>query len=123
MKLFIGFNILTAAVLAVVLLTLTNTFGSAGSTGQAAYYSGSPITPMAIPATGLPTIPAVAVPLTPTLSLTPTPAPTPSPTTQPAAAGFNTPTYWPDLDSEELERILETFSNRQRRFGRVNPED
>ena len=36
---------------------------------------------------------------------------------------YHTPTYWPDLDSEELERILETFSNRQRRFGRVNPED
>ena len=36
---------------------------------------------------------------------------------------YHTPTNWPDLDSEELERVLETFSNRQRRFGRVNPED
>jgi len=36
---------------------------------------------------------------------------------------YHTPTLWPDLDSEELERVLEAFSNRQRRFGRVNPED
>ncbi len=36
---------------------------------------------------------------------------------------YHTPTLWPDLDSEELERILEVFSNRQRRFGRVDPED
>ena len=36
---------------------------------------------------------------------------------------YHTPTNWPDLDAEELERVLETFSNRQRRFGRVNPED
>ena len=36
---------------------------------------------------------------------------------------YHTPTNWPDLDTEELERVLESFSNRQRRFGRVNPED
>ena len=36
---------------------------------------------------------------------------------------YHTPTLWPDLDSEELERILEVFGNRQRRFGRVDPED
>ena len=36
---------------------------------------------------------------------------------------YHTPTLWPDLDSQELERVLESFSGRQRRFGRVNPED
>lgn len=35
---------------------------------------------------------------------------------------YHTSTLWPDLDSAELERVLEAFSNRQRRFGRVNPE-
>jgi undecaprenyl diphosphate synthase len=35
---------------------------------------------------------------------------------------YHTPTLWPDLDSAELERVLEAFSNRQRRFGRVTPE-
>ena len=36
---------------------------------------------------------------------------------------YHTPTLWPDLDSAELERVLAAFTNRQRRFGRVNPED
>jgi undecaprenyl diphosphate synthase len=36
---------------------------------------------------------------------------------------YYTPTLWPDLDSAELERVLEAFSNRQRRFGGINPED
>jgi undecaprenyl diphosphate synthase len=36
---------------------------------------------------------------------------------------YHTPTLWPDLDTAELERVLEAFSNRQRRFGRVTPED
>ena len=36
---------------------------------------------------------------------------------------YHTSTLWPDLDSAELERVLEAFSNRQRRFGRVTPED
>lgn len=36
---------------------------------------------------------------------------------------YHTPTLWPDLDSQELERVLEAFSSRQRRFGRINPED
>jgi undecaprenyl diphosphate synthase len=36
---------------------------------------------------------------------------------------YHTSTLWPDLDSTELERVLEAFSNRERRFGRVNPED
>ena len=35
---------------------------------------------------------------------------------------YHTSTLWPDLDSAELERVLEAFSNRQRRFGRVTPE-
>lgn len=32
---------------------------------------------------------------------------------------YHTPTLWPDLDSAELERVLEDFGNRERRFGRV----
>ena len=36
---------------------------------------------------------------------------------------YHTSTLWPDLDSAELERVLEAFSNRERRFGRVNPGD
>ena len=36
---------------------------------------------------------------------------------------YHTPTLWPDLDSAELEQVLADFANRQRRFGRVNPED
>ena len=36
---------------------------------------------------------------------------------------YHTPTLWPDLDSDELERVLEAFSSRQRRFGRVDSED
>ena len=36
---------------------------------------------------------------------------------------YHTPTLWPDLDSAELEQALDSFSNRQRRFGRVNPEE
>ena len=36
---------------------------------------------------------------------------------------YHTSTLWPDLDSAELERVLAAFNNRQRRFGRLNPED
>ena len=36
---------------------------------------------------------------------------------------FITPTLWPDLDSAELIQVLETFSNRRRRYGGLNPED
>ena len=36
---------------------------------------------------------------------------------------YHTSTLWPDLDSAELDRVLEAFSSRQRRFGRVTPED
>ena len=35
---------------------------------------------------------------------------------------YHTPTLWPDLDSAELEQALDSFSNRQRRFGNVVPE-
>ena len=35
---------------------------------------------------------------------------------------YYTRTLWPDLDSAELEQVLESFSSRQRRFGRVSPE-
>ena len=35
---------------------------------------------------------------------------------------YHTSTLWPDLDSDEVERVLEEFSRRQRRFGRVAPE-
>ncbi|PKB79996.1 MAG: di-trans,poly-cis-decaprenylcistransferase [SAR202 cluster bacterium Io17-Chloro-G9] len=35
---------------------------------------------------------------------------------------YHTPTLWPDLDSAELEQVLESFSSRQRRFGGVSPE-
>ena len=35
---------------------------------------------------------------------------------------YHTPTLWPDLDSAEVERVLDEFSRRQRRFGRVAPE-
>ena len=35
---------------------------------------------------------------------------------------YSTPTLWPDLDSAELEQVLESFSSRQRRFGGVSPE-
>ena len=36
---------------------------------------------------------------------------------------YYTPTLWPDLDTAELEQVLEAFSQRQRRFGRVSPQD
>ncbi len=36
---------------------------------------------------------------------------------------YHTPTLWPDLGPAELEQVLADFANRQRRFGRVNPED
>jgi undecaprenyl diphosphate synthase len=35
---------------------------------------------------------------------------------------YHTPTLWPDLESDEIERVLEDYSTRQRRFGRVEPE-
>lgn len=35
---------------------------------------------------------------------------------------YSTPTLWPDLDSAELEQVLESYGSRQRRFGRVSPE-
>ena len=36
---------------------------------------------------------------------------------------YHTTTLWPDLDATELEQALESYSNRQRRFGNVTPED
>ena len=33
---------------------------------------------------------------------------------------YNTPKYWPDFDREEYYRALESFSNRDRRFGKVS---
>ena len=35
---------------------------------------------------------------------------------------YYTPTLWPDLDSDELEQVMDSFGSRQRRFGRVSPE-
>jgi undecaprenyl diphosphate synthase len=34
---------------------------------------------------------------------------------------YHTPTLWPDLDAPELERALDSFAHRQRRFGNVVP--
>ena len=34
---------------------------------------------------------------------------------------YHTSTLWPDMDSAELERVLEDFGNRERRFGGVKP--
>jgi undecaprenyl diphosphate synthase len=33
---------------------------------------------------------------------------------------YVTPTYWPDFDKEEYRRALETFTQRDRRFGKVS---
>ena len=35
---------------------------------------------------------------------------------------YHTSTLWPDLDEAELEQALQSYSNRQRRFGNVAPE-
>ncbi len=32
---------------------------------------------------------------------------------------YITPTFWPDFDKDEYRRALETFANRDRRFGKV----
>ena len=36
---------------------------------------------------------------------------------------YHTSTYWPDLDSAEIELALESYKSRNRRFGRVNSEN
>ena len=36
---------------------------------------------------------------------------------------YHTPTLWPDLDATELAQALESFGNRRRRYGGLNPED
>ena len=33
---------------------------------------------------------------------------------------YITPTFWPDFDKEEYRRALETYSNRDRRYGKVS---
>lgn len=33
---------------------------------------------------------------------------------------YITPTFWPDFDKEEYRRALETFANRDRRYGKVS---
>lgn len=33
---------------------------------------------------------------------------------------YITPTYWPDFDKDEYRRALETFANRDRRYGKVS---
>ncbi len=35
---------------------------------------------------------------------------------------YHTSTLWPDLEPAELDRVLEEFNTRQRRFGKVTPE-
>lgn len=35
---------------------------------------------------------------------------------------YHTPTLWPDLDAAELERALDSYGRRQRRFGNIRPE-
>jgi len=35
---------------------------------------------------------------------------------------YHTPVLWPDLDAGELEKALEAYQRRQRRFGTVSPE-
>ncbi|HYM15439.1 MAG TPA: isoprenyl transferase [Dehalococcoidia bacterium] len=34
---------------------------------------------------------------------------------------YATPTYWPDFDEGEIDRALEAYAQRQRRFGGVEP--
>jgi undecaprenyl diphosphate synthase len=36
---------------------------------------------------------------------------------------YVTPTYWPDFDKEEYRRALETFAGRDRRYGKISPEE
>ena len=35
---------------------------------------------------------------------------------------YCTPTFWPDFDEAEVERALEAYRQRQRRFGKLQPE-
>ena len=32
---------------------------------------------------------------------------------------YSTPAYWPDFDEREIDRALDAFAQRQRRFGGV----
>lgn len=33
---------------------------------------------------------------------------------------YVTPTYWPDFDKDEFHKALETYANRDRRYGKIN---
>ena len=35
---------------------------------------------------------------------------------------YTTPVLWPDFDAQEVDRALEAYSHRQRRFGKVSPD-
>ena len=34
---------------------------------------------------------------------------------------YATPTYWPDFDESEIDRALDAYAQRQRRYGGVEP--
>ena len=34
---------------------------------------------------------------------------------------YATPTYWPDFDEREIDRALDAYAARERRFGGVQP--
>ena len=36
---------------------------------------------------------------------------------------YSTPVHWPDFDEQEMERALEAFRLRKRRFGSLSPEE
>jgi undecaprenyl diphosphate synthase len=36
---------------------------------------------------------------------------------------YVTPTYWPDFDKNEFHKALETYANRDRRYGKVSSTD
>jgi undecaprenyl diphosphate synthase len=36
------------------------------------------------------------------------------------AEWYVTPTYWPDFDKQELRKAIETYANRDRRYGKVS---
>lgn len=36
---------------------------------------------------------------------------------------YVTPTYWPDFDKDEFHKALETFANRDSRYGKINSSD
>ena len=36
---------------------------------------------------------------------------------------YATPTYWPDFDESEIDRALDAYAQRRRRYGGVDPDD